>query len=307
MSDCGLPDLARTLCRQQAQIFFSVPSFTVATAELALEPLVNLSRLLIRSGDGDGAYHLLNTLYKAVASRSDTVIDGMKIGFGDLIRDDDHREIVRWMWTVLLADGTRALTSAGRWQDALAHLRQHNGVGRRMLDGRQVAVVASITAGDADGALALLADTVLGEPWENAVTACLTVLCRRSAHQSVEADLAVMVERYRQIAPASGLAVFGTRLGLSVIDAAGSVEYPGVRGIAAALIQRACQDGYAAREVLAHEGCAALLNDEQARVLAEVLDACALGRRILPPRLAADLSTALDTSETVLSGTLRVR
>ncbi|WP_329087727.1 hypothetical protein [Streptosporangium sp. NBC_01469] len=200
-----------------------------------------------------------------------------------------------------MADGARALTSAGRWHEALVHLQRHHGVGRRMLDGRQVAVIASATAGDADGALALLSDTMPGEPWENAVTACLTVLCRRSAHQPMEADLTAMLEHYRRLVPAPGLAVFSTRLGLSVIDAAGGPEHPGARSIAATLIQRASQDGYAAREVLAHEGCAKLFSDVQARELAEVLDVCALGCQALPSGLITDLSAALDISEAVLS------
>jgi hypothetical protein len=59
-----------------------------------------------------------------------------------------------------------------------------------MLDGRQVAVIASATAAEADRALELLMDTTPGDRWENAVTSCLTVLCRRDAGQSIDRDLA---------------------------------------------------------------------------------------------------------------------
>ncbi|GAA4205054.1 hypothetical protein GCM10022252_65000 [Streptosporangium oxazolinicum] len=93
-----------------------------------------------------------------------------------------------------------------------------------MLDGRQVAVIADTTAGDADGALALLADTLPGEPWENAVTACLNALCRRSTYQLVKADLAAMLECYRQLVFAPGLVVFSMRLGLSVCRSAGRLR-----------------------------------------------------------------------------------
>ncbi|MER6174203.1 hypothetical protein [Streptosporangium sp. NPDC001681] len=307
-SDVGLPDLARAWCHRHADAYLRARPLGAQAARHALEPLVNLARLHIRDGDGDAALRLLTGLYEAVTGRADTILDDLPVSAETLTSTtEDHREVCQWLWGVLLAEGARALTSVGRWHDALTHLQRHHGVGRRMLDGRQVAVIASTTVGDADGALALLADTMPGEPWENAVTTCLNVLCRRSAHRLVEADLSVMVERYRQFVPASGLAVFGTRLGLSVIDAAGGVEHPGARGIAAVLIQRASQDGYAAREVLAHEGCAALLTDEQARALAEVLDACALGSQILPARLTTDLSTALNTSEAVLSRALHVR
>jgi hypothetical protein len=71
-----------------------------------------------------GSQRRLEALFEAVKSRTDTVIDGRKIRLADLIsRDDDHREVVKWMWSVLLADGTRALTRAGRWAEALRHAK----------------------------------------------------------------------------------------------------------------------------------------------------------------------------------------
>jgi hypothetical protein len=83
-----------------------------------------------------------------------------------------------------------------------------------------------------------------------------------------------MLDAYRQLTPAPHLAVFGTRLGLSVIDAAGGTGHPGAHGIARLLVGRvvASRDGYAAREVLAHDGCTAILTDDRARELAEILD-----------------------------------
>jgi hypothetical protein len=309
-SDCGLPDLARSLCWRHSEVYLRAQPLGAQAARYALEPLVNLARLLIRDGDGDGAYHLLDTLFQTVKSHTDATIGGRRMSFQHLTEtDDDHRALCQWLWTVLLADGTRALTSAGRWNDAHTHLQQHKGIGRRMLDGRQVAVIARATTGDADGALALLKETAPGEPWENAVTACLTVLCRRYADQPVDQDLAAMLDRYQLLEPTPHLAVFGTRLGLSAIDAAGGVERPGIRGVAADLIHQTMtsRDGYAAREVLAHNGCASLLTDRQAHELAEVVDACALGNRAIPPGLRADLSTALETSEVVLTRTLTGR
>jgi len=62
-------------------------------------------------------------------------------------------------------DGTRALTSTGRWHDAEAHLRHQNGIGHRMLDGRQATVIAAATTGDTTTAQKLVAETVPGEPW----------------------------------------------------------------------------------------------------------------------------------------------
>src|SRR5213079_568106 len=83
----------------------------------------------------------------------------------------------RWLWTVLLADGTRALAGAGRWKDALDHLQQHRGIGHRLLDGRQVAVLATCLTGDPAAALMLLEASAPAEPWEHAVAACLALAC----------------------------------------------------------------------------------------------------------------------------------
>jgi hypothetical protein len=307
-SDCGLPDLARTFCQRQAQVFLAARSFTTETAKPALQPLINLARLLIRDGDGDGAYHLLVDLFTAIKSRSEIGVAGQPIALGALISDDDdHCQIVQWLWAVLLADGTRALTRAGRWAEALQHVEQHKGVGQRMFDGRQVAVIAAATTGDAAGALALLEDTAPGDPWETAVTACLAVFCRQAACQPIALDVAAMLDSYQQLVPAPGLAVFQTRLGLSVIDLAGGVDHSGARDVAAGLARRAVEfrDGYAAREVLRHGGCLGMLPDDQARVLAELVEACALDRRELPEEAEAELLDALDISESAIRRQLR--
>lgn len=137
-----------------------------------------------------------------------------------------------------------------------------------------------------DGALALLRDTEPGEPWENAVTGCLTLLCSSG---SGNADLDELLNRYHVIdTPAPGVAVFHTRLGLSLIDAIGTVENPHAHRIATDLIDRttASQDGYAVRDVLAHSGCQDLLTGTQARELTDLVEACALDRGTCPGNAA---------------------
>jgi hypothetical protein len=308
-SDVGLPDLARSWCHRHAEVYLQACPLG-SWARYALEPLVNLARLHIRDGNGAAALQLLDTLYEAVCSRIDTVIDGLPVPAATLTSTDyEHRELRQWLWTVLLADGARALTSTGGWNDALTHLQQHNGVGQRMLDGRQVAVIALVTSGDLDGASALLSDTVPGDHRENAVTSCLTALCHRSpvegAHQQVDA----MLHHFRRLEPTSRLAIFHTRLALTIIDTAG-VEHPGGREVADALIRQAIddfRDGYVARELLAHQGCAGLLTHRQEHDLSETLDACGLGSRAMPRALQADLSAALDTSEATLTRALFIR
>ncbi len=65
-SDCGLPDLARSLCWKQFEIFHDSRPFHAETAKLALQPLINLGRLLVREGTNTAAYHLIETLFTAV-------------------------------------------------------------------------------------------------------------------------------------------------------------------------------------------------------------------------------------------------
>lgn len=159
-SDLGLPDLARDWCHQHVDVYLRMRPLDGTAARHALEPLVNLVRLRIRAGDGTDAFEMLNSLYEAVTTSTDTVIDGLHMPISTLTATtNDHQELLRWLWTVHLADGTRALTAAGRWQDALDHLRHRNGIGQRMLDGRQVAIIAHTMAGES-----IRARDLLGQP-----------------------------------------------------------------------------------------------------------------------------------------------
>ncbi|WP_157032300.1 hypothetical protein [Kitasatospora cheerisanensis] len=102
------------------------------------------------------------------------------------------------------ADGTLALTTTGRWSEALRHIDEHRGIGRRILDGRQTAVLARATASDPPGALAQLDDAEPGARWEDAGTALSRPGDRQAAEQA--ADLWTALE------PGDRLAVFTTRL-----------------------------------------------------------------------------------------------
>ncbi|MEU4594494.1 hypothetical protein [Micromonospora aurantiaca (nom. illeg.)] len=79
-SDCGLPDLARTWCHRLAAIALAHST----EPRHVLEPIVNLARLHIRAGDGPTAWTLLENLYQAIATRTDTVIDGILIQAANL-------------------------------------------------------------------------------------------------------------------------------------------------------------------------------------------------------------------------------
>ncbi|MFI0711413.1 hypothetical protein ACH4SK_12280 [Streptomyces inhibens] len=276
-------------------------------ARFGLEPLVNLARLLIRSGDGDGAFALLDSTYQAVTSDTAATIDGHEVSFDNITgADEDRRKLHQWLWAVLLADGARALASADMWAEAHAQVQRHKGIGSRMLDGRQVAVIAHVTAGDIEQAEVLLSGTVPGEAWETAVAALLTVLCRRTANLPVRTALDDLVDLYRSLERSAGLAVFLTRLGLSAVDLAGDQQPEIARCIATDLVEETIGtgDGYAARDVLAHPGCHEYLTGQQAARLKEIVEACALGSGAIPDELQVDLLTALDISKSVITGVL---
>lgn len=299
-SDCGLPDLARQWCHQQVNIYLRARPLGAQVARLALEPITNLARLYIREGQGERAFALMDTLFTAVSSRANVYVDGIEIPADLIDSAETHQQIHSWLWAVLLATGARALAAAGRWAEARARLDGYKGIGRRMFDGRQVAVIAHAVSGDTDSALALLADTTPGEAWENAVAACLTVQCNGA---SGIADLTPLLAQYHHFGTFTpGLAVFRTRLGLSFVDALDTVHDAPARRIAVDVIDYATstRDGYAARDVLAHNGCRKLLTHNQTRELTELVDACALGCGTLPATLLEDLTHALTSAEEVM-------
>lgn len=302
-SDCGLPDLAWKWCRRQATLHLRARPLDAPLARLALEPLTNLARLHIREGQGERAFELMDTLFTAVSTRTTTWVEGVQIPADLTDSPHAHREVRSWLWAVLLATGARALAIAGRWTDAHTRLHGYNGIGRRMLDGRQVAVIAHAVTGDTHGALTLLTDTTPGDPWENAVTACLTIQCHN--HTAVP-DLAELLGHYHRLnATAPGVGIFHTRLGLSYIDALtatgdASHAWRSAAGlITAGLIDQALQtrDGYAARDVLGHNACRELLTAAQQRDLTARVEKCGLHRRDIPATELTQLTTAFARAE----------
>ncbi|MBA2320594.1 MAG: hypothetical protein H0V89_05500, partial [Deltaproteobacteria bacterium] len=199
----------------------SVRPWTAQLARLALEPLINLARLDIRDGHADDAVTLLTALWSGVEAGDDAVIRGRIVRVDDLERGSkDWKDLRLWLWTSVLSEGIRALASAGRWSEALAHARRHNGIGRRLLDGRQVAVLTHVTAGDHRYAARLIAESDVREPWEHAVAAALAAVDRRAASTYAERT-ATMVARYLDIDLDSSYTAFVVRLGLAVVDLAG--------------------------------------------------------------------------------------
>lgn len=298
-SDCAQPELARAWCHRHAAAYLRHRRHDARTARLALEPLVNLARLHIRAGDGESGYLLINTLFEAIRTGTDIVIDGIDVPAEALHAADHDQKLRQWLYTVHLADGTRALTSAGRWHDAQRHLRARNGISRGMLDGRQVAVIAAIVAGEIDSALTLIAEAKPSQPWEAVVGSCLTLLCTEDPDRKARPSLTT-ISLYRRLSLDALQVVFSTRLGLSIIDALSNAG-PHVIGLLEPLFDnvRSAHDGYAARDLLTHSGCSAALTSAQHHQLACIVAASGLGRA-LPQLLHERLEVAITTCETVI-------
>jgi hypothetical protein len=305
-SDLDLPDLAREMCHQHAAAYLRACPLPGVSAIRGLEPVVNLARLQIRAGHADEGRQRLLNLYKAVESGTPARFEGVTVPADLTATGDERPEVRAWLWRVLLADGTRTLTTEGRWTEALVHIEAHHGIGKRMLDGRQVAVLAALLAGDTAGAAVLLADTMPGDRWEQAVTACLTVLCRRDAGQPIDDHLADLVTAYLGRKTEPGMTVFDTRLGLTVLDTIGSADALAAHRIVEDLHRRTtdAEDGYAARETLAHPLFTEIATDRQMQDCRALALACALGSGTLPNELRGELTAALRTSDRVIRESL---
>ena len=299
-SDCGLPDLAHQWCLDHADAYLRAPHQGAQVGRNILEPVVNLARLRIRANDGESAYELLTNLFQSVSDRADINVDGLIIPASVICDDDQHQAVRQWLWAILLSDGTRALTSAGRWAEAHQQLHAYNGVGALMLDGRQVAVIAHAQAGDRETAQQLIATTAPGDqPWLDAVTACLAVLCQDGPTADLIAD---MVHCYERLSVRPDVAVFGVRLGLTVLDAAGGPHQAVASSHTTKLIGLTLEarDGYAIRDLLAHPYVAALLDTEHRAALDAISEASSLDAKDIPAHLRDEIDAALADSRTVL-------
>ncbi|MFF3750516.1 hypothetical protein ACFYYH_08665 [Streptomyces sp. NPDC002018] len=301
-SDLGLPGLAREMCHQHADAYLDACPLPGMSAIRGLEPIVNLARLQIRAGHTDDGRQRLLDLYEAVDTGTAAQFEGITVPANLTATAEDRQKVRAWLWRVLLADGTRTLTATGRWAEALRHIEQHRGVGQRMLDGRQVAVLAAMTTGHMERAEHLLAETTPGDPWEQAVTACLTALCHCAAKKLVKHQVSDLVSHYLGRGVEPGMNVFDARLGLTVLDVIGSAENPAARRVVAELHRRTTEanDGHAARESLAHPLFTALASNRETQDCRELVLACALGAAAFPDELYDELHAALHVSDRVI-------
>ncbi|GAA3762028.1 hypothetical protein [Salinactinospora qingdaonensis] len=297
-SDCGLPTLAHRLCWRQFTLFQRSAPLAGDTARLALQPLINLARLAIRAGDGMRAHHILRQIHSGVTSQNTRTIDNRTVDFHTFLRDPaDLPEIHRFLWTVLLADGTRALTRAGRWNEVKQHLERHKGIGSRMLDGRQVAILCRATSGAHEAALALIDSSTTSEAWERAVAACLRTLCLHKANRESNQAAVAMVDTYLDL-PADTPIAFHTRLGLCVLDLT-DTRTQRRADIASRVLRRvlAYGDADSAAHLLDHPACETATDQTERAALASIIARSGLRQGWIAEDLAKDLFSAVTTSE----------
>ena len=176
-SNYGEPDLARKLCWHHHHRYAGRRPWTAREARFALEPLVNLARLESRASQPDAAIQILESLLTATSDGGIADIEGHPIDLGTTIATrDDRNALRRWIWTVTLAEGLRALARTGRWDDALTHAERHHGIGATLLDGRQIAILTHALRGDHRAARAMLTASLHTEQWHGAVARVLGLL-----------------------------------------------------------------------------------------------------------------------------------
>lgn len=292
-SDVGMPQLASDLCWRHYNVYQRARPLPPWAIELALQPLLNIPRQMIRNGDGTGAHNLLIRLLNGARERTTVILDGTAVNPSAIANDPDQHKTVRTLlWAALLADGTRALTTAGRWREASNLAISVRGVGRRLLDGRQITILALLLEGQIDQANSMLDITVISTPWERAVQSVLQMAC--GAPRDFTPVLALWD------APGPSLAVFRTRVGLAAIDFTNEVGDASFHRLQAHLLNDAAADGYAARDLLAHPSFESAGYFDSYTRLHELVISAGLTSGTVPEPALTKLMASIDTAERTL-------
>ncbi|WP_137816413.1 hypothetical protein [Gandjariella thermophila] len=304
-SDCGLPNLARDLCWRHIDVYRGARRpLTVLEARRMLEPVLNLARLRIRAGDGEQALRLLASMYQAVTSNTDLVLDGHTLPLAEVTGTRyEHHKLREWVWLHLLGDGIRALTLAGRWDQAVAHAQAHRGIGLHLMEGRQATIVAHCLNGAPAAAQAALAESTPKQPWELQVASCLKVMCTHAGRTPASREITAMIENFLQGDPVPGYAVFRCQLGLAVTTLVRASDSGAAEGIFSQVVDEAidAEDGYGAREVLRFPAALDGLTSEQRNALTDLVTSSGLGAGTLPDSLLHSLFSSTHTAAEVLS------
>ncbi|MCX4659135.1 hypothetical protein [Streptomyces uncialis] len=303
VSDVGMPDLATELCWRQHRAFAKAGHLTGGIAVMSLMPLINISRLLTREGDGEAAYDVLTRLYRAAQKRGTAEIHGRTVDLAALISTDtDHRKVCEELWTTVLIDGARALARIGRWTEAADAMNAHRGVGNRLLDGRQITIMALMERGLDQEALDMIDTTSPTEPWETTIAALLRAHCRSASSPLSGADLDLVLRETTTLltAPEPSYAVFQTRSGLAALDLADDGASKRVHTLSEAIATTAVLDAYSAHEALRHPVARRYLTGARQQQLCAVITTAGLANGRLPDEHLHTVIDAVDKADTAL-------
>ncbi|WP_165983992.1 hypothetical protein [Streptomyces sp. YIM 98790] len=298
-SDCAVPDLARALCWSQYAVFDQARPLPPWAVKLALQPILNIARQLIREGDGSSAYAMLEALLSAARAKSSVEITGRTVDLHTITGTaGDHKTVCTLVWAALLADGTRALTQAGRWHEAAEAAATHRGVGARLLDGRQTTILARAQNGRHDEATALVENSCPSEPWEEAVRNLLRIMCQDTGSAPathIDAMLTAALTLRRR--PVPGTTVFLTRVGIAALILAAGHTDGRIPQLLTDVLAMAHTDGYAARDALTHPQLRHAMTASQHHALTSLVRTAGLDSGLLPEPLRSDLMSAVQTAQ----------
>lgn len=299
-SDLGLAHLAEDLCWRLHALFTEPRDLSPDVAVMALMPLTNIARLLIREGQPTEAYELLQRLYHAARHRGVTTIRGQDV---DLVpwtcTPEHHRRICTDLWSTLLIDGARALARAGCWTRAADTIATHRGIGNRLLDGRQIKIMSLLEQDLHPQARALLDSTMPTEAWETAVGQLLRLSCTQAGatppHDELDSAIEMTLAQMNDADPST--AAFRVRLGLTTLDLAGDHSTTAITQLRHAVVTAALSDAYAARDALRSKALCVHLTTELEHELNGVLAASGIGGRLLAAEQAHDLMAVVHLAE----------
>jgi thiopeptide-type bacteriocin biosynthesis protein len=305
-SDCGLPGWAAELCERQFAILQAAWPVSGRSAIASLQPLVNLARLDIRSGQPERAYRSLVQVARAVRDGSTAYIGDRQVAFQDFTSAPGP-ELVPWLRDVLLQDGTRSLAAAGKWDQAAEHAAWHDDAPHRMFEARQSRIAASIQEGDTAFALALAGSGKRAAPWEDAIAVVLRACAILESGRQLPPDIVGALTAAPRTCT-NGLieaTVFGVKLTLAAASlVTGQPEEQHFLADEAIRRARRSKDAYAALEVANSALAQAFVSADDAQFFADTISRAGLGHRVISPHQADSLAKSLNIAGSALTQAL---
>ncbi len=243
---------------------------------------------------------LLIDLIAAINGRTCLTVEGTAIDLSDLVHPDAQQTTSSRLRTNLLVDGLRALARAGLWEHALTTAERLGGIDDHLTEGRQLAALAHAFGDRHTEATDLINTSVLTQPWDETVAACLSVLCANIAGRPAHRPARTMTNCFLTIPQELNLVTTATKLGLTVLDLTVDTALDTTE-----IVRRLVQDatapggGHAAHERLRH-AVSTQLTPAQHDQLTQASHHTMLNQGDLD-RQRARLHTAVTTSTSILA------